>query len=316
MSASKRLLGLGNPAAEATFQIMSDLHLEVGQQYSTFRIPSRAPYLILAGDVGRLRDYEAFRAFLRDQVQQFMRVFLVLGNHEFYGESREEGLKLAASMEIEPELQGKLTIMDRAVFEISPDLVILGCTLHSHVPPESVQVVQQKISDFKRIEGWSVEDHNLEHDRDITWLRTRLDEYRSQENSSSGNGTGRRKPGIVVVTHYAPSKVGTSAPQHEDNAWSSAFATPILERDAANGGLNASSLQCWIFGHTHYNVDTMRSGMRLISNQRGYVFPGASQDTSALVRTSNFRFLQHVRKLFPAKTISHPQFDVEKVISI
>jgi hypothetical protein len=45
------------------FQIMSDLHLESFQDYSTFRIPSSAPYLILAGDVGHLSAYHAYRTW-------------------------------------------------------------------------------------------------------------------------------------------------------------------------------------------------------------------------------------------------------------
>lgn len=61
--------------------MMSDLHLEVAQQYDTFRVIPRASYLILAGDIGRLADYEAFRDFLCFQCEQFAQVYLVLGNH-------------------------------------------------------------------------------------------------------------------------------------------------------------------------------------------------------------------------------------------
>ncbi|KAI9754208.1 MAG: hypothetical protein M4579_004805 [Chaenotheca gracillima] len=74
---------------------MSDLHLEVGLQYGSFHIPYKAPYLVLAGDIGRLVDYEAYLGFLRRQCGQFVRVFLVLGNHEFFGMSRAEGLQKA-----------------------------------------------------------------------------------------------------------------------------------------------------------------------------------------------------------------------------
>lgn len=48
----------------AKFQIMSDLHFELGQQYSSFYIPSSAPYLLLAGDIGRLVHYHLFLTFL------------------------------------------------------------------------------------------------------------------------------------------------------------------------------------------------------------------------------------------------------------
>ena len=39
---------------------MCDLHLEVGQQYLIFDFDVTAPNLILAGDIGRLIDYESY----------------------------------------------------------------------------------------------------------------------------------------------------------------------------------------------------------------------------------------------------------------
>jgi len=82
-----------------SFQILSDLHLEVGPQYHTFSIPASAPYLILAGDIGRLVDYEHHLSFLSTHIAAFEKVFLVLGNHEFYGLSYAAGIKLARKLE-------------------------------------------------------------------------------------------------------------------------------------------------------------------------------------------------------------------------
>lgn len=39
-----------------SFQILSDLHLEINQEYLSFEIPVCAEHLVLAGDVGRLVD--------------------------------------------------------------------------------------------------------------------------------------------------------------------------------------------------------------------------------------------------------------------
>ena len=49
---------LMTPAASPRVQILSDLHLEVGQQYSSYTFPATAPFLLLGGDIGRLIDYE------------------------------------------------------------------------------------------------------------------------------------------------------------------------------------------------------------------------------------------------------------------
>jgi Calcineurin-like phosphoesterase len=67
------------------FQVLSDLHLEVQGLYETFSIPPAAKYLILCGDVGNLRHKDRVLGFLAAQASKFERVFLVLGNHEFYG---------------------------------------------------------------------------------------------------------------------------------------------------------------------------------------------------------------------------------------
>jgi predicted phosphodiesterase len=86
------------------FQVLSDLHLEVGQQYSLFDFPAAAPYLILAGDIGRFKDYNALLNFLTAQTERFRLVFLVLGNHEFYESPHSKTLDLALKMEKEPGL--------------------------------------------------------------------------------------------------------------------------------------------------------------------------------------------------------------------
>ncbi|KAJ4865490.1 calcineurin-like phosphoesterase domain-containing protein [Trichoderma breve] len=64
-------------------QILSDLHLEIGQQYMSYTFPVTAPFLLLAGDIGRLVDYGNYKAFLEMQASRYKKVFLVLGNHEF-----------------------------------------------------------------------------------------------------------------------------------------------------------------------------------------------------------------------------------------
>jgi len=68
---------------------------------------------VLAGDIGRLVDYTSLLKFLQKQCDNFKRVFLVLGNHDFYGISREEGLQKVAVLEQESIMQGKLVVLNR-----------------------------------------------------------------------------------------------------------------------------------------------------------------------------------------------------------
>lgn len=117
-----------------SFQVLSDLHLEVNQYYLSFVIPVCAKRLILAGDIRRLVDYDNYRDFIQKQTDRFEIVFLVLGNHEFYNETFATGLQKVRQLEQEPCLNGRLILLDRTAHEIpGSSVTILGCTLWSKV---------------------------------------------------------------------------------------------------------------------------------------------------------------------------------------
>lgn len=59
------------PIFKPFLRILSDLHLEIDQQYPSFEIPVCARHLILAGDIGRLVDYDNYRDFLKKQTDRF-----------------------------------------------------------------------------------------------------------------------------------------------------------------------------------------------------------------------------------------------------
>ena len=224
-------------------------------------------------------------------------VFLVLGNHEFFGTSRSKGLELAASLETEPQCFGKLHVMNKTQVDLEElNIVLLGCTLHSRIPSNDQLMVQMKISDFQHIEGWKPSNHTFEHEIDVTWLQQEIKHIRADHP--------HRK--IVVITHHAPTIKGTSKPSDAGNPWSSAFATELLV------GGQFSEVQCWVSGHTHFCSEFKRGGVWLVGNQRGYVLDGVPLQ-GRLPKTSQRSFIQ--------RTLGWPAFGakgfaVEKVINI
>lgn len=259
------------------FQILSDLHLEVGQQYSTFQIPVETGSLILAGDIGRLQDYQSYLQFLQIQCQNFQLVFLILGNHEFYGITRAEGLQLAARLSEESVMHGRLVVLERNRFDFyEENITLLGCTLHSHISQDSRGIVQSKVKDFSRILDWTVEDHNASHEKDLHWLRDEISSIRDIERKV-GIDSGRPRKKIVVVTHHAPIRKGSSRPEHENNPWSDAFATELLTPNPTKLANPLLDADWFVFGHTHFTTFCTRGSAKLISNQRGYVLPGQQQ---------------------------------------
>lgn len=254
-----------------SFQILSDLHLEISQQYGTYVIPICAKHLVLAGDIGRLVDYDGYREFLQKQTDRYELVFLVLGNHEFYYDSFAAGLEKARQLEMEPSLNGRLIVLHQRRFDIPGSRVtLLGCTLWSKVPAEAVDIVQSKIKDFQKIENWTTRDHNASFENDFTWLMNEILSIH-RENMRLKNHSQKRS--ILVVTHHAPCLQKTSSPQHAQSPWRFAFGTDILSEVP-------DVVKIWVFGHTHYSVDFKESGIRVTSNQRGYVLPwSGSKDT-------------------------------------
>ncbi|PKS05024.1 hypothetical protein jhhlp_008390 [Lomentospora prolificans] len=270
----------------ATFQYMSDLHLELGWQYTTFDFPVMAPYLILAGDIGCLLGYEDYLEFLSRQTARFELVFLVLGNHEFYGLEYKSAIALAKRLEKEPRLKGKMHLLHRKRFNISNgNIVILGCTMWSQVPENHMEAVRIRVKDFKRIHNWTVEKHNETHEEDLRWLKAEIDNLRSEASKEKGV-----EKIVVVVTHHAPSILKTSRPEQVANPWTSAFATDILESGAWY------PVTHWIYGHTHYSTEFTKAAVKVVSNQRGYVFPGKDSEVNGKEEGLDHRFN-------PSKTI-------------
>ncbi|KAK2858530.1 hypothetical protein FQN49_004644 [Arthroderma sp. PD_2] len=247
------------PSHPVKFQYISDLHLEDGQLYETFAVPIAAPYLILAGDIGCLRNYKEYVTFLAVQCNQFDHVFLVLGNHEFYWISHQDGLQAAKALEVEPQLLGKLTVLNRNRVDINRRVTILGCTLWSDIPEDSQLWVRMKVADFSIIKDWTVEAHNTEHSRDVQWLQEEIYNISLEE----------EKRDVIVVTHHAPSLMKTADPRHKSHPWGSAFCSDLLESQVKSWqGSNA--IRCWIFGHTHWNTTFRYGGMTISSNQFKY----------------------------------------------
>lgn len=280
------------------FQILSDLHFEIGQQYKEFHIPPKAPNLILAGDIGRLIDYDNYLKFLASQTSSFERVFLVLGNHEFYGMTFDAGIDKARQLEKEPSLGGRLVLLHQTRWDDpASDITVLGCRLWSKIPEQSAGITAAKINDFKMIQGWTVDTHNGRFTSDLAWLERQLETLPESHTLAPAGGATKSTRAVLVVTHHAPCVEGTSHPKDSGNPWSAAFATDILN----DRGRSTSGIKCWVFGHTHFTTEIVKQGVREVSNQRGYVLPGQQQQVNLKKK---------------AKSAGKHEFDVSRVIEL
>lgn len=254
------------PALKTSFQILSDLYLNYESQYLTFHIPVSAPYLILAGNVGQLADYDAYLSFLVRRCSLHEQVFLVLGALEFQGLSHAEGLQLARHMEEEAATRGRLQILHRSRVDVpGTNIVLLGCTLWSHIPESAETAVIRKAAEFDANEGirrWSVSDHNKEHFRDLAWLQAEIKHPRTFAGAESSSASA---PQVVVVSSFTPDLHHTLPPWQVQSPWCAAYGTNLLNRT------DWSSVKYWVHGSTGRTGKAKRSGIKVLSNQRGRV---------------------------------------------
>jgi predicted phosphodiesterase len=252
-------------------QIISDLHLEAPKAYDIFEITPKAPYLALLGDIGTIDPHKTdCLAFFKRQLAQFCAVLFVPGNHEAYHSTWTETLSILRAFEDDVRTDtslGDFILLDRAAYEI-PDtnVVVLGCSLFSHVPAASEMDVSLKLNDFLQIADWDVAAHNAAHVRDIAWLNAQVE------------ALARRDVRILILTHWSPSRDARAAdPRHAVGSITSAFSTDMADELC----FREDKVKVWAFGHTHFNCDfsVEREGagpLRLVTNQRGYHFSQAS----------------------------------------
>lgn len=278
----------------ASFQIVSDLHLESPSAYDVFELSPQAPYLALLGDIGNVKDDGLFY-FLETQLRQFRTVFFLLGNHEPYHSdwttatqriaafaesidsqrAREAEQVAERPQERDQQSQaqaqalrplGHFVFLDRTRHDVSASVTVLGCTFFSRITESQKMQVSFGLNDFFHINGWTVEQHTEHHEADRAWLNAQVSQITAQEPHRS----------IVVFTHHSPTVAQEAVdPAHRTSPLSSGFATPVVEE--GDVCWEAKQVKFWAFGHTHYNCDftDKRTGKRVVANQRGYYFAQA-----------------------------------------
>lgn len=241
------------------FQLVSDLHLEFDPKPN---IQPLTDTLFLGGDIGYPNKIE-YKEFLFDMASKFKNVYLVAGNHEFYKNeyhlAKEQIQKLCNE-------KSNLHFLDRSEIvhhdlENDEKFRIVGCTLWSHVPPNSESIVGYMINDYRYIQYndpvtrikrmLKVSDTNRFHNEDVKFIESKI---------ATAAKHGEQ---IIVLAHHAPLAKGCSSPEHDDSPINSAFQTSL---DHLMGG----PVKLFCFGHTHFNADISIGGTRILANQKGY----------------------------------------------
>ena len=236
-------------------QYASDLHLEFGENSKWLKehplIPS-ADILVLAGDIGYLGDDNYItHPFWNRVSEDFKQVIVVPGNHELYKFFDINELRNGWQLEIRHNVR----VCYNSVIALNEETDLIASTLWAHIPPSEEYLTERCVSDFKRIRNGefrlSAQRFNEEHEV----CRNFIEKAVSKSNAER----------IVVATHHVPS-FALMAEEFKNSSINGAFTVEL-------GGMIAESrINCWIYGHSHRNIDKMIGSTRCVSNQLGYVF--------------------------------------------
>jgi len=253
-------------------QICSDLHIEFMHKID---VVPKAPYLALLGDIG-LCVQPLYRNFLLECAQKFAKVFVILGNHEFYSFNVESSI---ATTENICASHPNLVFMNRTSLLLE-GVRILGCTLWSFIRPEQKDEVDMCLSDYRVIRigvdppeitppdevtpEWRerqkfIGERRLTSDDTHKWHLEEC-EWLSSEIARAKNNDEK----VLVLTHHAPIYgYGDSSADNLESPIRSAFSTDLTH-------MFGYPLVSWCYGHTHWYNDVTINGTRVISNPHGY----------------------------------------------
>lgn len=232
-------------------QVFSDIHLEF---YKSFpKIPRKAKYLILAGDIGKLCDIN-YKEFIKYCSETWDKTIVILGNHEFYHSKKTIDKLLNSYISFFSQYENVILLeKDKTYIE---DWEVIGLTMWSNILPEYSDLLNcvNKIKTNKYIDGSKGKDKigykklNKIHEDSVKWL---FDNYDKNKKT-------------ILITHHPITIKNISQTKYENESIErkQAFATDLKIH-------NENKLVC-ISGHTHFSHDFEDNNIRYISNQMGY----------------------------------------------
>ena len=235
-----------------TLQYVSDLHLEFPKNSAYMKANPLLPkgnILILAGAIvpfAILNKHQDFFSYLADN---FEMTYWIPGNHEYYYYDIAD-----KSGVLWEEIRSNVVLVNNIAVQL-PDTKLIFSTLWSKIATINTFYVQENLSDFHVIlykgKTLTTETYNQLHAESLHFIQ--------QELQTQNNGK------TVVVTHHVPTFMNYPA-IYKGSKLNEGFAVELFDTIAA------SSVDYWIYGHSHYNTADFTIGnTKMLTNQLGYI---------------------------------------------
>ena len=242
------------------FQIYSDIHIELWNKIPEIKVKSK--YLILPGDICQL-NHPLFYPFLNYCSTNWEKTFYVPGNHEYYSPRKNMNeLEFEYKYRIE-ERYKNVFYLNNSFVPLDDDINIYGSTFWTNPPFSSIYEAKTYVNDYNYIRYFK---QGLDYVVNLDIHKVR--ELSNDSFNDLHDYLAREKKKTIVVTHFPPTKTGTSHPIYlsENRINNLYFAWP----DDTLAKFNLNNVVAWISGHTHWSYDFQQNGIRLIGNQLGY----------------------------------------------
>ena len=231
-------------------QYMSDTHIEMSNTIP--KLEKHGDVLILAGDIGNPFQ-TSYTDFLQQASDLFPRVYVIAGNHEYYGGSiADTDAKIASICD-------KLSNVKflQCHTDVYNGVRFVGCTLWSQVKDS----LRYKMNDFLSIFTFSNSKIRLFQPADVRDLHEHHVKWLTACTNSHTFGEDGSNIPTVVITHHAP--LDDMNGVFRGGTLSSGFATNLSH-------MFQPPIVAWICGHTHQNMTVHVNNIPCISNCKGY----------------------------------------------
>jgi predicted phosphohydrolase len=211
--------------------------------------------LLLAGDTAEVKNLPRFSSFFEEISEKFGKIFIIAGNHEFYGGNWDTVIK---SMRDIFSPWKNIRVLENEATEIAPDLVLFGATMWTDFNREdyaSMQECKRSMNDYFQIRkgnGFLQPHHVLtRYNESIAALKMDVEAFPTKK--------------YIVMTHHAPSHKSIHRRFEQLTELNGGFVN-----DLDNFIWNHPNIKFWCHGHVHNSFDYNIATCRVMCNPRGY----------------------------------------------
>lgn len=234
----------------------SDLHLDFEGMPDSFFIENPAPTLILAGDIGEVKNYklDRFQSFFRRCSEHWNDVIIIAGNHEHYGFRFDDTVD--AMRDAVKEFVN-FTVLDKNSIEIN-GVVFIGATLWTNFNNEDVTAMAAAgyaMNDYYHIKGTT---------KPITPHRTYA-EHKEALHKIEAELAKNPSKACVVITHHGPTMKSIDPAYVKEGLINYAYASELDDFI-----LSHPNIIHWIHGHMHTRTRYAVGDTQVHIHARGY----------------------------------------------